>query len=393
MKTEDYLTDAPGSDALADFIGEGIGDDYLVLDVTTVWNQSWLKYLKSEFDGVFYKIVADRTIPSHFDWPEFCLNGSGIVSVEYEGVKIAIFRRYSEYGATHTWVFCEQGRHEKVKKLLGVLLSLEREARELHVWCVKDVALDKLDVSNFVCPAYVEEIFEKEVYPQMKEEIFNHILLYSFPGVGKTAFCRWLAKNHPDWQTIVVVPSAIEKPHNILSAFDYAIYREPAILIFEDVDTWAQSRYEGESLKETFSPFLGALLNAIDGMETRQKLLVIATTNNPACLDPAIIRAGRLGIQVEFRYTQDELVRLCNNYLGASHKNAFYKQIIRNTPAHLRAVMKTSRAYAKLNHLEVDRPLLREINTLLEASPKLPSLDDMFIEKAEKSEAETPAYR
>jgi hypothetical protein len=373
-------------------VNHEIGSDNMMLDVTGIWNASWMKYLKSDFDTKLYKIIGDSTFPSDFDNPEFDFHGSGFAVVKYKDQPIVFYRKYSEYSGIHTWAFTKPEARQVLKDLLKRLLELEREAKQMHIWGIKDIDLEKLDVSNFVSPEYVENIFEHEVYPQLEEEIFNHILLFSYPGVGKTAFCRYLAKNHPDWQTVVVVPSVIEKPKHIVAAFDYAIYREPAILIFEDVDTWAQTRFREASLKEDFSPFLGALLNCVDGMESHQKLLVIATTNNPASLDPAIVRPGRFGIQVEFRYTHDELVRVCNNYLGLKKGKTFYKPVIRNTPAHLRALMKTVRAFAKLKKQDITQPLLLDINKLLKTEPKLPSLDDMFVAEMPDAPTEDKSY-
>lgn len=386
----DYLFDNASSQALTEFIEKNIGTDNIMLDVTGIWSSGWMKYLKSEFNAKVFKVLGESIFLSNFDSPEFAFHGSGFAVVEYEDSPFVFYRKYSEYSGIHTWAFTNPDSQPKLKKLLKRLLELEREAKQMHLWQIKDIDLEKLDVSNFVSPQYVENIFEKEVYPQLAEEIFNHILLYSFPGVGKTAFCRYLAKTHPDWQTVVVVPSVIEKPKHIVAAFDYAIYREPSILIFEDVDTWAQTRFRETSLKEDFSPFLGALLNSVDGMESHQQLLVIATTNNPASLDPAIVRPGRFGIQVEFRYTHDELVRICNNYLGMKKSKSFYKPVIRSTPAHLRALMKTTRAFAKLNKEEITQPLLLDINKLLKTEPKLPQLEDMFV--SEMPEIEDKSY-
>ena len=388
----DYLADNASSKALTNMVNHEIGSDNMVLDVTDIWNSGWMKFLKSEFNAKLYKIIGESKFPSDFEHPEFAFRGSGFAVVEYKDEPIMFYRKYSEYSGIHTWAFTKPESRKVLKDLLKRLLELEREAKQMHIWGIKDIDLEKLDVSNFVSPAYVENIFEKEVYPQLTEEIFNHILLFSYPGVGKTAFCRYLAKTHPDWQTVVVVPSVIEKPKHIVAAFDYAIYREPAILIFEDVDTWAQTRFRESSLKEDFSPFLGALLNCVDGMESHQKLLVIATTNNPASLDPAIVRPGRFGIQVEFRYTHAELVRVCNNYLGLKKNKTFYKPIIRNTPAHLRALMKTTRAFAKLKKENITQPLLLDINKLLKTEPKLPSLDDMFAAEVPDVPTEDKSY-
>lgn len=373
----DYLEDVPGSKVLTKFVEDRIGSGYIVIDVSTVWARAWLKHLH-KFNVQFYKVIGEETIRAHYESPQFDFYGSGLALINFNGTKMVIFKLFINPDS-HYWVFVDQKKRNSVKKLVSILLHLEREAKELHIWNVKDVPLEKLDTLNFVLPAFVENIFSREVYPQMEDgEIFNHVLLYSYPGVGKTAFCRYLAKKYPDWQTVMVFPSAMEKPHQILHAFDYASYRAPAILIFEDIDTWAQSRFLEQSMKEDFSPFLGALLNAIDGIETHEKLLVVSTTNNPECLDPGIVRPGRFGIQVEFRYSEEELIRICNNYLGDERGIDFYRKVIKNTPAHLRTLMKTMMAYAKLNDLTITQDLLVETDKELKKETKLPKLEDLF---------------
>ncbi len=98
------------------------------------------------------------------------------------------------------------------------------------------------------------------------------------------------------------------------------------------------------------------------------------------------MRPGRFGIQVEFRYTEAELAHICQNYLGEDRPHAFFHPYLRNTPAHIRALMKTARATHKLHGTPVTHELLREIDALLKASPKLPKPEDMFVQ----SEAESP---
>lgn len=374
----DYMRDVPGSESFIRFARERLGEDFAAADATGVWGNAWMRYL-GEDGAVFYKMLGKETIPILYN-KGLHFHGALLVTLEYDGADFVILRRDLGMDGFSHWVLHGPGGEEKTLEFIKEMLSRERDAKELHMWGSREIPLDKLDTKNFVSPSYVEEMFSKEVYPQLDgPEIFNHVLLYSYPGVGKTAFCRVLAKKYPEWQTVVVTPHMVEKPRHIQNAFDYAVYRTPAILIFEDIDTWAQSRYEDASMKEDFSPYLGALLNCVDGVETHQELLVIATTNNPESLDAAIIRPGRFGIKSEFRYNRDELIQVSNNYLGEKHGKAFYAPILRNTPAHLRALMKTARAYAKLERVEIDQTLLKDIDKMLKKSPKLPKLQDMFI--------------
>ncbi|MCJ2530782.1 MAG: ATP-binding protein [Candidatus Thermoplasmatota archaeon] len=389
----DYLQDMPGSDALIDFVKDSVGRDHILFDVSNVWAASWMNHLDG-FRPRLFKVIGNKVVRANLPRPELKFFGSGILELTVGGGKVVMFQYSTEHN-TSQWLFVGREDSERAQKLIEELLAKELAARELYIWGHKDIPLDNLDTRNFVLPSYVDRTLAREVYPQLESgSIFNHVLLYSYPGVGKTAFCRWLAKKYPEWKTIIVFPSSIEKPLEMLSVFSYASYRKPSILVFEDIDTWAQTRFDDYSTsKESFSPYLGALLNAIDGIETHEKLLVVATTNNPECLDPAIIRPGRFGIQVEFRYSEEELVQVCNNYLGTKKDARFYAPFIRNSPAHLRTLMRTARAHSVLHGAKVDRALLKGIDKMLKGrSPRLPKLEDMFIGPQDKAES-SPEYR
>ncbi len=369
---------------------EEFGEEYVATDVSRVWTGSWVRFL-GDFDPSFYRVIGNRLIPAHHD-NDLGFSDTGFISLEYEKVRMVILQFPRGYGEVRM-VYTAPEAATKVRDLVRHLVDAEHKARELSIWGGRDIPLDKLDTANFVVPKVVETAFASEVYPQLDDgEIFNHVLLYSSPGVGKTAFCRVLAKQFPDWKTIIVFPSAVDKPRELMHAFDYAAYRTPAILIFEDIDAWAQTRFEEATYKEDFSPFLGALLNGVDGIESHQGLLVISTTNNPECLDPAILRPGRFGVQVEFRYTDEELARICSNYLGEERPDDFFRPYLRNTPAHIRALMKTARAYHKLHGVPVTHELLKEIDTLLRGSPKLPKPEDMFVRDEPEEAVEEKAY-
>ncbi len=378
------------SGALLEAVEAELGPAFTVTDASSVWAQSWMRHV-SKLDAEFARIVGNRRVPGHYD-PELGFSDTGLVSLEFAGDPLVILQYPRGYEMVHM-VFTKQEDTAVVHKLVKYLLETEHAAKELYIWGGRDIPLDKLDTANFVVPKVVENTLASEVYPQLDDgEIFNHVLLFSYPGVGKTAFCRHLAKQYPDWKTVVVFPAAVDKPRDIMGVFDYASYRAPSILIFEDIDAWAQSRFEDHSFKEDFSPYLGALLNGVDGVESHQGLLVMATTNNPQSLDPAILRPGRFGVQVEFRYTDDELARICSNYLGEERPDTFFRPYLRNTPAHIRALMKTARAYHKLHGVPVTHNLLKEIDTLLRGSPKLPKPEDMFVRDEPEEAVEEKAY-
>jgi ATP-dependent 26S proteasome regulatory subunit len=90
------------------------------------------------------------------------------------------------------------------------------------------------------------------------------------------------------------------QPHttdeDLESLFEEALSQRPALLIFEDLDR----AFPRTGISQC-QVSLQALLNALDGNATGEDLIVVATANEPAALDPAILRRpGRFDRVVHF---------------------------------------------------------------------------------------------
>lgn len=82
-----------------------------------------------------------------------------------------------------------------------------------------------------------------------------------------------------------------------------------SFLVIEDVDAGWVQRTKSEETKNTLT--LSGLLNALDGVGTKQGSLVFMTTNHIERLDPALIGAGRVDLRVEFAHaTADQANRM-----------------------------------------------------------------------------------
>ncbi len=98
-----------------------------------------------------------------------------------------------------------------------------------------------------------------------------------------------------------------EKNSGIHHLFEEAAENTPALIILEDLDR-AFPR-EGKQTRERTISFQ-TLLNCLDGVGTQNGVIVVATTNDPTCLDPAILkRPGRFDRVVWFRNPDAELRR------------------------------------------------------------------------------------
>ena len=165
----------------------------------------------------------------------------------------------------------------------------------------------------------IQELIEAVVLPMTQADKFNTIgirapkgvLLYGPPGTGKTLLARACAKNTDAIFLKISGPQLVQMyigdgAKLVRDAFDLAkekIHKEGrsgAIIFIDELDAIGTKRYGGEQSgdREVQRTML-ELLNQLDGFSSNDKVKVIAATNRPDTLDPALLRSGRLDRKVE----------------------------------------------------------------------------------------------
>jgi len=147
-----------------------------------------------------------------------------------------------------------------------------------------------------------EEWFRRHNLPYRREYLF-----YGNPGNGKTAVIRVMAA-HPHIQHYALDLSDMEeKSADVFHLLEKAAENTPALVILEDLDRAFPT--EGKRTQERRVSFQ-TLLNCLDGVGTQDGVIVVATANDPTCLDAAILkRPGRFDRVVQFRNPDANLRR------------------------------------------------------------------------------------
>ena len=151
-----------------------------------------------------------------------------------------------------------------------------------------------------------QELIEAVEWPIKKPELFKKmginpprgILLYGPPGSGKTLLARAVATESEANFISIKGPEIFSKwvgesEKAIREVFRKGRTAAPAIIFFDELDAIVPRRGLGYGDSGASERVISQLLTELDGIETLQNVLVIAATNRPDILDPAVMRPGR----------------------------------------------------------------------------------------------------
>jgi transitional endoplasmic reticulum ATPase len=137
-----------------------------------------------------------------------------------------------------------------------------------------------------------------EKFARMGIKAPRGILLYGPPGTGKTLIAKAVAKESNANFISVKGPEIFSKwlgesEKAIRETFRKARQVAPCVIFFDEIDSIASMPGMESTDSHTSERVLNQLLTEMDGLESLRDVVVIAATNRPNLLDPAILRPGR----------------------------------------------------------------------------------------------------
>lgn len=158
--------------------------------------------------------------------------------------------------------------------------------------------------------AYKDGLTDEDEIREIEEIVPKGMLFVGPPGTGKTFFAKAMATTLDASVSIVSGPELKSKwvgesEKNLRDVFVKARKAAPAIIIFDEIDSFATTRgtYTGSGVEHSM---VNQLLTEMDGFRKEELVFVIGTTNFPQSLDPALLRPGRFEMQITIPYPNDK---------------------------------------------------------------------------------------
>jgi len=154
------------------------------------------------------------------------------------------------------------------------------------------------DVKQSLKEAVEWPIKNPEMFTRVGIRAPKGILIYGPPGCGKTLLARAVATESEANFISIKGPEifskwAGESEKAIREVFRKARMAAPAIVFLDEIDSLTPNRGMGASDSDVSERVISQLLTEIDGINTLHDIVVIAATNRPNMVDPAVIRPGR----------------------------------------------------------------------------------------------------
>ena len=226
----------------------------------------------------------------------------------------------------------------------GVMSVGKSKAREIHgeMTGVTFKDLGGLDEAEVELKEIIDYLTEPKRFNRMGAKLPKGVLLVGPPGTGKTMLAKATAGEAKVPFFFLTGSSFVEMFVGVGAArvrdlFLQAKKKAPCIIFIDEIDAIGQARSTiasmgGNSERENT---LNQLLGEMDGFESNQGVVIMAATNRPEILDPALLRPGRFDRQVQVTLPTEggrkEILKIHTRNMPLS-EDADLERIARITP-------------------------------------------------------------
>ena len=194
----------------------------------------------------------------------------------------------------------------------------------------------------------IEELTEAIVLPMTHKERFVNIgirppkglLMHGPPGTGKTLMARACAAQTNATFLKLAGPQLVQMyigdgAKMIRDAFNLAREKSPCIIFIDELDAIGTKRGSGEGETREVHRTMLELLNQLDGFTQHDDIKVIAATNRPDILDPALLRSGRLDRKIELPAPNEEarvrILKIHSRKMNVNEDDVNFEELARSS--------------------------------------------------------------
>ncbi|MEO1115305.1 MAG: ATP-dependent metallopeptidase FtsH/Yme1/Tma family protein, partial [Pseudomonadota bacterium] len=193
------------------------------------------------------------------------------------------------------------------KQGIGGMMTVGKSKAKVYVETDVDVRFDNVagvDEAKRELKEVVDFLKDPKSYGRLGAHVPKGILLVGPPGTGKTLLARAVAGEAAVPFFSISGSEFVEMFVGVGAArvrdlFEQARKSAPAIIFIDELDALGRARSSGAmGTNDEKEQTLNQLLTELDGFDPSSGIILLAATNRPEILDPALLRAGRFDRQV-----------------------------------------------------------------------------------------------
>jgi cell division protease FtsH len=158
--------------------------------------------------------------------------------------------------------------------------------------------------------AHKDQLSDEAQVKRIESLIPRGMIFWGPPGTGKTLFAKAMATSLGAALSVVSGPELKSKwvgesEENLRQVFTRARQAAPAVIVFDELDSFAVRRgtYQGSGVEHSM---VNQLLTEMDGFRRDELVFVVGTTNYVESLDPALLRPGRFEFHLQIPFPNAE---------------------------------------------------------------------------------------